>query len=635
VAGTGAIAIRKEAATGGNEALKSQQGRVEERLFNHVFGPEATQREVYAWSCAPLVNEAVAKGRSATIFVYGATGAGKTHTMFGGNDREQQGLIFRAIPEVFEAIAHRQLGGGEAELEVDVGVLEVKVSFLEIYNEVVRDLLGGGGSQCRVLEDERKGVVKIANLVEATVKNPEEALWYLKTGMQARTVEATAANSQSSRAHAVFSLSIESVRQTTTGSGVFARRGEVRMLHSKISLIDLAGSERAGVTQNSGAALKDGARINQSLLALANCIDALTAKGPNNTSTPRKKPPYRDSKLTLMLKGSLVGDGLVAMIANVHPGRSHFEDSNNTLEYAKRASTVKSAAPAARRISRVMTPASHEESHGQRREGNAYFGPSCGSGDEEQLDESQGCIASSSSLPAPRATTSNLTRRRAMDRQNVTTGILRNVCAQVDRNITISSHLEAEEECMSDTSLSGGEFETPEVRRDSDLEVEVECCTSPTGTAASAEGSNSALSAGNGLGKADDASEPEKENLHSPGSRILEGCGSTPARRGNRFGSNLQKRQVSNDTKEISGDCILVGSNPSWMRSNSEDATDMGIAIQMINSLKDDKAFLDARLERALKDLTMLETENRRLRDMGEQKDRQLIQLLAERHQRT
>lgn len=633
VAGTGAIAIRKEAATGGNEALKSQQGRVEERLFNHVFGPEATQKEVYSWSCAPLVNEAVAKGRSATIFVYGATGAGKTHTMFGGNDREQQGLIFRAIPEVFEAIAHRQLGGEEGDSEADVGLLEVKVSFLEIYNEVVRDLLGGGGSQCRVLEDERKGVVKIANLVEATVKNPEEALWYLKTGMQVRTVEATAANQQSSRAHAVFSLSIESVRPTTTGSGAFARRGEVRTLHSKISLIDLAGSERAGVTQNSGAALKDGARINQSLLALANCIDALTAKGPNNACTPRKKPPYRDSKLTLMLKGSLVGDGLVAMIANVHPGRSHFEDSNNTLEYAKRASTVKTATPAARRISRAMTPASHEESIGQRREGTAYFGHCSGSGDEEQLDE--GCIASSSSLPAPRATTSNLTRRRALDRQRAAAGIPRTVRAQVEKTITTSSHLEAEEECLSDNSLSGGEFETPEVRRDSDLEVEVECCTSPTGTAASAEeGSNSALSSGNGLGKAEDVSETEKENLHSPGR-----CGSTPARRGTRFGSNLQKREVSDNSNDIGADCILAGSNSAWTRNAYEakpqESADMAIALRMINSLQEDKAFLDARLQSALKDLTMLETENRRLREMGDQKDRQLIQLLAERSQRT
>jgi len=350
VAKSGAIAIRKDAATGGNEFLRSQQGRVEERAFDNVFGPQSTQQEVYLWGCAPLLSEAVSKGKSATVFVYGATGAGKTHTMFGGSESSQQGIIVRAIPEVFRLMGEYRENKTEAD-----GKLEVKISFLEIYNEVVRDLLQEGGSsgQCRVLEDDRRGVVKVANLVEANVQTAEEALWYLRAGMQARTVEATAANAQSSRAHAVFSLTLEHVKLTSPGPGPFAARKEARQLHSKISLIDLAGSERASFTQNTGSALKDGARINQSLLALANCIDALTAHRHNNASTPRKKPPYRDSKLTLMLKSSLTGEGMVSMIANVHPGRSHFEDSNNTLEYAKRASTVRSAT--GRRLSRAAT----------------------------------------------------------------------------------------------------------------------------------------------------------------------------------------------------------------------------------------------------------------------------------------
>lgn len=356
VANSGAIAIRKDAATGGNEFLRSQQGRVEERSFDRVFGPESSQKDVFAWSCEPVLSEAMLEARSATVFVYGATGAGKTHTMFGGNVADQQGIIFRAIPEVFRLAAEYQASDSDSQLEI-------KVSFLEIYNEVVRDLLQEGGQpgQCRVLEDERRGVVKVANLVEAHVKSADEALWYLRSGMQARTVEATAANSQSSRAHAVFTLSVEKVKlapvSTGRGGKLFSglHNTEVRQLHSKISLIDLAGSERASFTQNTGNALKDGARINQSLLALANCIDALTVQRRDHTSTPRKKPPYRDSKLTLMLKGSLTGDGMVAMIANVHPGRSHFEDSNNTLEYAKRAATVRNTT--ARRTSKI-TPLS-------------------------------------------------------------------------------------------------------------------------------------------------------------------------------------------------------------------------------------------------------------------------------------
>merc|ERR1740130_2603803 len=167
---------------------------------------------------------------------------------------------------------------------------------------------------CKVLEDERRGIVQVSNLVEPAVTSAEEAFEYLEAGMQARTVESTAANSQSSRAHAVFSLTIERVSQRSDKMSLRSRlvRGsqEQRQLHSKISFVDLAGAERAAFTQNVGQALKDGARINQSLLALANCIDALISKSRLAISatgvTPRRKAPYRDSKLTLMLKGSLM-----------------------------------------------------------------------------------------------------------------------------------------------------------------------------------------------------------------------------------------------------------------------------------------------------------------------------------------
>lgn len=340
VAGSVAIAVRKEAATGGNEFLRSQQGRTEERMFDRVFGPDATQEEVYSWSCQPLVGSAVHEGRNATVFVYGATGAGKTHTMFGERDEASQGLIYRAVREVFGALDARQ-----NRMDPGTRPLSVKLAFLDIYNETVRDLLCEGGSICKVLEDARGGVVKVQNLREIEVSTAEDALRLLRTGLQNRKVEATAANARSSRSHAVLSLTLERVSSTRGhGDPIFQRQGkEVRTLYSRISLIDLAGSERATQTLNTGQALKDGAKINQSLLALANCIDALTNRGNTEKGggSNRKKPPYRDSKLTLLLKGSLTSDCLVSMIANVHPGRDHFEDSNNTLEYAKRASLVK------------------------------------------------------------------------------------------------------------------------------------------------------------------------------------------------------------------------------------------------------------------------------------------------------
>merc|ERR1719210_543302 len=161
-------------------------------MFDRVFGPVATQEEVYSWSCQPLVSSAVQEGRCATIFVYGATGAGKTHTMFGEREDAQQGLIYRAVREVFDSIDALTKSG------IDRRPLEAKVSFLDIYNEAVRDLLQEGNTLCKVLEDERRGVVKVTNLREVPVHGAEEVLRHLRVGLQARKVEATSANARSS-----------------------------------------------------------------------------------------------------------------------------------------------------------------------------------------------------------------------------------------------------------------------------------------------------------------------------------------------------------------------------------------------------------------------------------------------------
>jgi len=591
VAGTGAIAIRKDAATGGNEHLRSQQGRVEERAFDRVFGPDATQSQVYSWSCAPLMQEAVANGRSATVFVYGATGAGKTHTMFGsGAEQEQRGLIFRAIPEVFDCIKTQttQMASGTSSSEGDEspfdGHLEVKVSFLEIYNEVVRDLLqeGGGSGQCRVLEDERRGVVKVANLVEAPVQTPDEALWYLKAGMQARTVEATAANAQSSRAHAVFTLTVERVRRKAPSKGPFGRLSctEVRQLHSKICLIDLAGSERAAFTQNSGSSLKDGARINQSLLALANCIDALTQRGGTAAGTPRKKPPYRDSKLTLMLKGSLTCDGLVAMIANVHPGRLHFEDSNNTLEYAKRASVIRGTN--SRRMSRNFSlSGSIAEDCGARAEAAGLRKARVT--DEEPSDHGSatGTSSSSSSLPHDPLDTTRRRKRLPPTLDQVGWG--------GDDGVDVTTAT-SPDDCLSVISLStpgGGES----------------CSVS--------EAEQPPVSPDIAVSEAD----PGCEALDPGG-----GVGGGPAAAGSRSGAS-------------SGEAHSAAPLADYCRQAQ---ARLGVAAQLTAQLQREKAQLDARLravanerDALMQDRKSLEEENERLRVANQEKDELLVRLLA------
>lgn len=568
VSGNNTVLIQKDAATGGNGYLSSQQGRIETRCFDRAFGPEATQSELYEYSCAPLLSEAVQAGRCATVFAYGATGAGKTHTMFGvPEELEKHGVILRGIPDIFRAVAEHN-----EEADSSEPTLQVKVSFLEIYNETVRDLLNEGGGMCRVLEDERRGVVQVSNLVEPIVASAEEALGYLEVGTQARTVEATAANSQSSRAHAVFSFTIERVWQNAPQQNFrtkFARGANTqRQLHSKISFVDLAGSERAAFTQNAGQALKDGAKINQSLLALANCIDALIAQSRlAATSTPRRKPPYRDSKLTLMLKGSLMGDGLVAMIANVHPGRLHFEDSNNTLEYAKRASMVK--ASNARRLS------IRQSFGGIMEEKPAIAISSNGSGGDMDDD---GGVEGLSLLPKPRRTV------RAVRAEHLGKGLGKEVFCENTTAGGSEATASSPEECLSEISLSSGHEEV-DIGSTSD--------PSPSSNAAPAEDRAEEV-----------ADEYRKECWEEPQQAFSEG------------------EHVAQRDEVAPHQCPLA---------KQQILTHLVETLQKDNQKLDARLRLITRERNALaKDRQELEDENERLRLECIEKDRQLLLLLGQ-----
>lgn len=196
----------------------------------------------------------------------------------------------------------------------------MSITYLEIYNELIRDLLNPGGPPLDLREDNRGSRITVAGLSECTAVNRHEVIQLLLRGNKARTMEPTAANQTSSRSHALLSVSVV---HSTAGDGT---------RHGRLFLTDLAGSERAKKTKNRGKRLQEGAHINRSLLALGNCINALSGGA--------KYVNYRDSKLTRLLKEALSGRCKTVMIAHVSPEAQHRDETKNTLVYADRANHI-------------------------------------------------------------------------------------------------------------------------------------------------------------------------------------------------------------------------------------------------------------------------------------------------------
>lgn len=323
------VAIRKNGDQGGY--LKSQQPLLNEYAFDEVFDDSVDQQEVYQRTAKPFIHH-VLDGQNVTVFAYGATGAGKTHTMLGNTRADtaaqnaEGGIIPNAVKDVFHHLAVAQRSKQAAYGET----FKIFVSFLEVYNEQVYDLLEPSGRILSVREDKEKGIVAAAGLTEQQVSSYEQVIDHILAGNKRRKTEATMANTVSSRSHAILQLTVKHTVRNEAG-----REG---LIESKLSLIDLAGSERASATNNRGARLQEGANINKSLLALANCINAL-AENANSKKACNVK--YRDSKLTHLLRSSLEGNGHLVMIANLNPSDQTYEDSHNTLKYANRAKNIK------------------------------------------------------------------------------------------------------------------------------------------------------------------------------------------------------------------------------------------------------------------------------------------------------
>ena len=295
----------------GRRDLNKKAARDHKFAFDAVFGPNSTNEDVFESTTKDLI-DVIFNGYNCSVFVYGATGAGKTHTMLGSANNP--GITFRTVMELYRRID---------DMKED-STVEVAVSYLEVYNESIIDLINPETGQL-AMRDDGKTAINITGLSVHRPNGPEDLLRLLQYGNSNRRQSPTDANKESSRSHAVFQVYI---KQKNRCSGLSS---DVKV--AKLSMIDLAGSEKGSATGNKGARFREGANINKSLLALGNCINAL-AEGS-------KYIPYRNSKLTRLLKDSIGGNCRTVMISNVSPSSMTFEDTFNTLRYADRAKKIK------------------------------------------------------------------------------------------------------------------------------------------------------------------------------------------------------------------------------------------------------------------------------------------------------
>jgi hypothetical protein len=313
-----------------------------EFTFDYAYGINSTQDQVYKAIGDPVVTQAL-DGFNCTVFAYGQTGSGKSYSMMGYG--EDHGIIPKLNDDLWTRIdvqkakVERELlkhdeGSEEAKAVGKVDFL-VTVSFLEIYNEEIKDLLNPSSKQMKIRENKDKGIY-VEDLCEVVVKDGKTVLDLIAQGNTVRRVAATKMNDTSSRSHSVFTLKIEQRTVSELEGGVT----KTQMVKAKLNLVDLAGSERAEKTGATGSTLKEGANINMSLMALGNVINALSEMGNSKT---KKHIPYRDSKLTRLLQESLGGNAATVMIAAISPADYNYDETLGTLKYAHRAKSIANA----------------------------------------------------------------------------------------------------------------------------------------------------------------------------------------------------------------------------------------------------------------------------------------------------
>eukprot|EP01062_Namystynia_karyoxenos_P046511 TRINITY_DN3488_c2_g1_i1.p1 TRINITY_DN3488_c2_g1~~TRINITY_DN3488_c2_g1_i1.p1 ORF type:complete len:1108 (+),score=497.38 TRINITY_DN3488_c2_g1_i1:90-3326(+) len=289
--------------------------------FDRVYDQDSKQRDVYQHTAHAAV-EAVLRGYNATMIAYGQTGTGKTYTMEGFTEEEHMGIIPRATEDIFDFIQQSS----------ENSKFLVRASYLQIYNEVISDLLRSDRRHLPIREGKDKGVY-VDRLSEWVVRSPQEIYGLMEQGGRERVTGNTRMSELSSRSHAVFRIICEMKTDSE-------EEGEV--VHSfkigKLNLVDLAGSEKVRQTGATGQRLEESKHINKSLSHLGNVISALTAQNG------RQHVPYRDSKLTRILEDSLGGNCKTTMIATISPALESYTESLSTLKYANRAKNIKNDA---------------------------------------------------------------------------------------------------------------------------------------------------------------------------------------------------------------------------------------------------------------------------------------------------
>jgi len=292
--------------------LGGKSGKPTLFTFDRILPPKTTQADAFEAIAKETVAD-ILKGYNGSIFAYGQTGSGKSHSMFGVKEEtgKMRGVIPRAADELFAGIANSD------ELEE----VTIRCSFLEVYREQIRDLLQPKNTGLKVRELPN-GDVYVQNLSDEYVASCEEIMQLLAVGEKNRSVAATDMNEVSSRSHSVLIIVVNQK----------LKDGSVRV--GKLNLADLAGSERVERTNASGQTLEEAKKINQSLSALGNCINALT-------DTSRTHVPFRDSTLTFLLKDSLGGNTKTTLLVCASEEDNDAAETMSTLQFAKRAKSIK------------------------------------------------------------------------------------------------------------------------------------------------------------------------------------------------------------------------------------------------------------------------------------------------------